>query len=163
MKKNNFKLKKLEYAEIDEYRLKTFTRIITIIVIILVAIGFAFLSKIHGATKAPIDSPKVETVDNHFNQVDKIAKTGTASWYDYRLDGILWSVDHNTAASRDLVRYSYARVTNKANGKSVIIFVNDYGPEEWTGREIDLSSHAFAEISDLSLGLAEVEIEPLDI
>jgi len=144
MKKNNFKLKKLEYAEIDEYRLKTFTRIITIIVIILVAIGFAFLSKIHGATKAPIDSPKVETVDNHFNQVDKIAKTGTA-------------------ASRDLVRYSYARVTNKANGKSVIIFVNDYGPEEWTGREIDLSSHAFAEISDLSLGLAEVEIEPLDI
>jgi rare lipoprotein A (peptidoglycan hydrolase) len=158
MKKNDFKFKKLGYAEIDEYKTRNFTRVIITILVILAVIALVFVSKIHSAAQAPVEQ-RTETVEK---VTPPVINSGTASWYDYRLDGILWSADHNTAASRDLVRYSYARVTNKANGKSVIIFVNDYGPEEWTGREIDLSSHAFAEISDLSLGLAEVEIEPLD-
>ena len=96
--------------------------------------------------------------------------TKVASWYDYtlgnideNLDGhkVLWSKTHRTAASRDLPRYSTARVTNIDNGKSVDVFINDYGPEEWTGRDIDLSSFAFNAISDLKLGLVNVKIELL--
>lgn len=97
---------------------------------------------------------------------------GVASWYDYCLyEGydddplktmcIRWSKEHATAASRTLPRYSYAKVTNLDNGKSVIVYINDYGPEEWTGRDIDLSSYAFSMIETLQLGLANVKIEPL--
>jgi rare lipoprotein A (peptidoglycan hydrolase) len=49
-------------------------------------------------------------------------------------------------------------VKNLDNGKTVDCYVNDYGPEEWTKREIDLSSHAFAELAPLSLGLLNVEV-----
>lgn len=82
-----------------------------------------------------------------------------ASWYDYTLNGIEWSKTHRTCASRDLPRYSTAIVTNLENNKSVECFINDYGPEAWTKRDIDLSSYAFSRIADLSLGLADVKIE----
>jgi rare lipoprotein A len=85
---------------------------------------------------------------------------GVASWYDYRLkNGVLWSVDHRTAASRTLKRYSTHTVTNIENGKSVEVYINDYGPEAWTGREIDLSSYAFSQIAELSRGLVKVNID----
>lgn len=84
---------------------------------------------------------------------------GMASWYDYKIGGIEWSKIHRTCASRDLPRDSYAKITNLANGKSVECFVNDYGPEEWTGRDIDLSRYAFSQISDLGIGLIYVRIE----
>lgn len=87
-------------------------------------------------------------------------ENGIASWYDYDLNGIEWSKNHRTCASRDLPRYSTAIVTNLDNGKKVECFVNDYGPEAWTGRDIDLSSYAFSQIANLSLGLANVKIEP---
>jgi rare lipoprotein A (peptidoglycan hydrolase) len=64
-------------------------------------------------------------------------ETETASWYDYKLNGTEWSKNHRTCASRDLPRYSTAIVTNLENGKKVECFVNDYGPESWTGREIE--------------------------
>ena len=90
-------------------------------------------------------------------------KTQIASWYDYELDGIEWSKDHNTCASRDLKRYSMARVTNIDTGASVECYVNDYGPEvgQTPERQIDLSSHAFKQIADLKYGLADVIIEQL--
>lgn len=89
--------------------------------------------------------------------------TGIASWYDYQLpdDDGWYSTSHATAASRSLERYSYAKVTNISNGKSVVVRINDYGPAEWTEREIDLSSYAFSQIADLKLGLINVKIEPL--
>ena len=84
---------------------------------------------------------------------DKNITIGEGSWYDYDLNNIKWSVDHDTAASRTLTRYSKARVTNPANRKSVVVYINDYGPKEYTGREIDLSSHAFAQLAPLSSGI----------
>lgn len=100
---------------------------------------------------------------------------GVSSWYDYSLDGIEWSKDHDTCAVRDYERYSMVRATNMANGKSVDCYVNDYGPEtceerikkgldkpgECVERIIDLSSHAFSQIADLNLGLINVKIESL--
>ena len=79
-----------------------------------------------------------------------------SSWYPYWLNNIEWSRTHNTAASRDLERYSYHTVTNVANGKSVVVFINDFGPKSYTGRAIDLSQHAFAQIA--SLGIGEINV-----
>lgn len=84
-----------------------------------------------------------------------------ASWYDYQLDGIWWSKDHRTAASRDFPRGSTLKVCNVLNNACVEVFVNDHGPDGTIhpDRAIDLSSYAFSQISDLSLGLANVSIE----
>lgn len=90
-----------------------------------------------------------------------VADIKIASYYDYKLDGIAWSKNHRTCASRDYPRKTMLRVTNIANMKSVDCLVNDYGPEAWTNRHIDLSSFAFSQIADLRLGLAEVVIEKL--
>ncbi len=86
---------------------------------------------------------------------------GKASYYDYDLNGIAWSKNHNTAASRDLPRRSKVKVTNLANNKSTIVYINDYGPDikVHPDRIIDLSSHAFKEISDTRLGIINVKIE----
>jgi rare lipoprotein A (peptidoglycan hydrolase) len=84
---------------------------------------------------------------------------GIASWYDYKLSGLQWSTQHNTCASRRFKRYTIITVKNLDNGKTVDCYVNDYGPEESTGREIDLSSHAFNELSFLDKGLINVEVK----
>ena len=84
-----------------------------------------------------------------------------ASWYPYFLGEIEWSLDHDTAAYKYLPRYSWALVTNLDNGKSVEVFINDWGPEDWTGVAIDLSAHAFEQIASLNIGLINVKIEKL--
>lgn len=101
---------------------------------------------------------------------------GVASWYDYSLNGINWSKDHNTCAAREeFERYSTIRVTNLDNGKTVDCYINDYGPEtceerikkgldnpgECIERLIDLSSHAFSHIADLKSGLINIRIEEI--
>lgn len=64
-----------------------------------------------------------------------------------------------TAAHRKLPFGTKAKVTNKANGKSVIVEINDRGP--WVpGRDIDLSKKAFMEIADnKNHGALKVSIE----
>lgn len=96
-------------------------------------------------------------------EMAKKGVVGVASWYDYSLNGIEWSKDHDTCATRDFKRYSTIRVTNLENGKSVDCFINDYGPElgQIPERHVDLSSHAFNQIADLKLGLINVKIEEL--
>jgi len=114
------------------------------------------------AIGAQIDQSEPETpVEGQI--LPKTGVVGVASWYDYSLNGIEWSKDHSTCASRDHKRYSTIRVTNMANGKSVECYVNDFGPElgQTPERHIDLSSHAFSQIADLKLGLINVKIEEL--
>lgn len=86
-------------------------------------------------------------------------KQTNASWYNYELDGIKWSLNHNTAASREFEKGDMVFVTNKATGKSVLVLINDYGPEEAVhpDRELDLSYHAFKEIADPKLGIIKVK------
>jgi rare lipoprotein A (peptidoglycan hydrolase) len=88
------------------------------------------------------------------------ASAQIASWYDYSINGKVISKSRNTCASRDLPRYSYARVTNLANGRSVICWVNDW--IEHPERHIDLSSKAFKVIASLKQGLIKVKIERID-
>jgi len=77
---------------------------------------------------------------------------GTASWYPFHPTML-------SAASRDVPRGTWVRVTNTDNGKSVTVQINDYGPKAYTGRVIDLNTPAFAEIADLHRGLVHVTYE----
>jgi rare lipoprotein A len=55
---------------------------------------------------------------------------------------------------------SYVKVTNTANGKSVIVKINDRGPFGG-GRIIDLDKVAFQEIASLGQGVAQVKMEEI--
>lgn len=64
-----------------------------------------------------------------------------------------------TAAHKKLPFGTKLKVTNNANGKSVIVTVNDRGPFT-KGYDIDLSKKAFMEISDnKNHGKLEVTLE----
>jgi uncharacterized protein YabE (DUF348 family) len=78
------------------------------------------------------------------------ADNGQGTWYSYQ--GGLF------AASLTIPHGSYARVTNTANGKSVIVQINDSGPYG-KGRIIDLDKVAFQKIADIGAGVIGVKVE----
>lgn len=94
-------------------------------------------------------------------------KQGVASWYGKRYHGKKTSVGEvydmyaMTAAHTILPIPSYAKVTNKANGHSVIVRINDRGPFI-DGREIDLSYVAAHQLRMVQDGSALVEVEAID-
>ena len=63
-----------------------------------------------------------------------------------------------TAAHPTLPIPSYARVTNVANGKSVVVRINDRGPFH-AQRVIDLSYVAAHKLGYIQAGQAQVEVE----
>jgi len=65
-----------------------------------------------------------------------------------------------TTASKNLPFGSKLRVTNQANGKSVVVRVNDRGPYV-AGRCLSLSKTAFAAIASPSTGVVSVTYEVL--
>ncbi len=99
-----------------------------------------------------------------------LTRIGKASWYSIADPGInkrtanneifddndmacaIWGVEFNRKI----------KVTNLANGKSVIVRVNDRGPHERfvrKGRIIDLTLEAFKKVSPSKDGIIDVEIE----
>ena len=91
-------------------------------------------------------------------------KAGLASWYGPNFHGRLtangeiYDQFHLSAAHPTFPLPSYARVTNKKNGNTVIVRVNDRGPFAH-GRIIDLSNQA-AELLDMKHeGVAAVRVE----
>lgn len=91
---------------------------------------------------------------------------GIASWYGQKFNGRktssgeIYSICDFTAAHKTLPLPSYVRVTNKRNGKSVVVRVNDRGPFH-EGRIIDLSYVAAIRIGLDKTGTAPVEVELL--
>lgn len=88
------------------------------------------------------------------------AQCGKAAWFD--LDGITASGERAdssamTAAHRDLPFQTRVRVENLANGKSVIVRVNDRGPYT-KGRVIDVSKAAAAKLDMIRSGTARVRV-----
>ena len=65
-----------------------------------------------------------------------------------------------TAAHRKLRFGAKVRVTNRRNGKSVVVRINDRGPFS-QGRIIDLSAGAASAIGLRSAGVGPVQIEVL--
>ena len=95
-------------------------------------------------------------------------ESGDASFYSDEFagkktaSGEVYSPELLTAAHRSLRFGIRLLVTNKLNGKSVIVTVNDRGPFV-KGRIIDLSRAAAAELDLLDSGLAPVTIHPLKV
>ena len=91
---------------------------------------------------------------------------GQASFYGKKFHGRLTSNQEVydmyafTAAHKTLPLPSFVRVTNLANGKSVVVRVNDRGPFH-AGRIIDLSYAAATKLGFTRQGTARVEVRAL--
>ena len=96
-------------------------------------------------------------------QDDKIGaagQTGRASWYDLETptaSGETMDEDALTAAHRSLPLGSKVRVENLANGREVVVRINDRGPFA-ADRIIDLSKAAAATLGMIDAGVAEVRL-----
>ena len=94
-----------------------------------------------------------------------MAESGLASWYGRKYHGRNTSSGEPydmfamTAAHKTMPIPSYARVRNPANGREVIVRINDRGPFA-DGRVIDLSYTAALKLGVLN-GVAPVEVRRL--
>ena len=101
--------------------------------------------------------------DNHGYVAD-----GMASWYGEKFhghktsNGEVFDMYQMTAAHKSLRIPSYARVTNLANGRSVIVRVNDRGPFHGD-RMIDLSYAAAKRLGYQPQGVARVEVAAITV
>ena len=106
---------------------------------------------VRGRTYTPAEDP------------DYVA-TGDASWYgaDFHgrrtANGEIFSANAITGAHPTLPLPSYVRVTNQANGRSVIVRVNDRGPY-MPGRIMDLSYRAAAMLGYVNNGHTQIRAE----
>ncbi|HOY35040.1 MAG TPA: septal ring lytic transglycosylase RlpA family protein, partial [Piscinibacter sp.] len=91
------------------------------------------------------------------------SERGLASWYGRKFhgrrtaSGEVYDMYAMTAAHPTLPLPSYARIRNPANGREIIVRVNDRGPFH-KGRIVDLSYTAALKL-DLLRGVAPVELE----
>jgi len=128
----------------------------------------------------PEPMPKVEPLNKYtgrpytvlgrtytpYTQLTPYRMRGVASWYGKRYhgqktsSGEVYDMYGLTAAHTILPLPSYARVTNLANGKSVVVRVNDRGPFH-EDRLIDLSYAAAHRIGIIGQGSGQVEVEAL--
>lgn len=99
-------------------------------------------------TKSPTDAIITKGT---FMKLGK-ASSGQGTWYSYQ--GGLF------AASTVIPRGGFAKVTNTATGKSVIVEINDYGPQG-KGRIIDLDKVAFTKIASIGAGVVGVKVEQI--
>ncbi len=89
---------------------------------------------------------------------------GTASYYaDFfegriTANGEVFSQSKFTAAHRTLPFGTEVRVENTANGKSIVVVINDRGPFV-NNRVIDLSRSAAKELGMIQSGIQKVELK----
>ena len=113
-----------------------------------------------GSISQPISQAHIAT-GNAFQR-------GTASWYGpgfhgrRTASGERFNPQAMTAAHRTLPLGTRLRVTNKANGRSVVVRINDRGPFA-KNRLIDLSLGAARELQMVRAGTAKVTLERLRI
>ncbi|MEE9162932.1 MAG: septal ring lytic transglycosylase RlpA family protein [Candidatus Neomarinimicrobiota bacterium] len=94
--------------------------------------------------------------------------TGVASFYgpDFHgkltANGEVYDMYGLTAAHRTLPLNTIIRVTNAANGKSLIVRINDRGPYI-QGRMLDLSYGAALKLGFVSRGTTRVRVEVMEL
>ena len=131
-------------------------------------ITVAFLAFTSGLCTAAKSQPQMALSTPKQNR--KILRAGKASWYSKKSPGINKHTANNeifddralTCAMWDAPFNQQIKVTNRANGKSVVVRVNDRGPHKRyvrKGRVVDLTRQAFRKIGALQEGLIDVEIE----
>jgi len=92
---------------------------------------------------------------------------GSASWYGPKFNGKLTSNGETydmyamTAAHKTFPMHTIVKVTNKLNGLSTVVRINDRGPFV-DDRIIDLSKSAARKIDMIGVGTAPVVLEILD-
>jgi rare lipoprotein A len=97
---------------------------------------------------------------------DGFRERGVASWYgrDFHgrstSSGEVYDMNQMTAAHKTLPIPTWVEVTNLANGRRVIVKVNDRGPFV-DGRIIDLSQRAAQELGMIQAGTARVQVRAL--
>ncbi len=96
---------------------------------------------------------------------EPLRETGLASWYGRKFhgrataSGEIYDMFAMTAAHKTMPLPSYARVRNPANGREIVVRINDRGPFA-DGRIIDLSYAAALRLGLLN-GVAPVEVQRL--
>jgi len=94
-----------------------------------------------------------------------LQENGLASWYGRKFhgqptsNGEIYDMYAMTAAHKTMPLPSYARVRNPANGREIVVRVNDRGPFA-DGRVIDLSYTAALRLGVLA-GVAPVQVQRL--
>ncbi|MCH4246242.1 septal ring lytic transglycosylase RlpA family protein [Acinetobacter populi] len=122
-------------------------------------------AKVHVPDDEPGLLDRLNTVAS--NTVKKFSQSGLASWYGRQFhgrptaSGERFDMNALTAAHRSLPLNCYIRVTNKSNGKSVVVKVNDRGPFHGN-RVLDLSYGAAQAIGLAGSGVGNVTIERVD-
>ncbi len=132
-------------------------------------------------SKIPDAVPKPEKTSKYGNKTYSVYGTtyhvlktsagydskGIASWYGTKFDGHRtsngerYSMYQMTAASKILPLPTYVQVTNLANGRQVIVKVNDRGPFH-ENRIIDVSYAAAYKLGMLPTGTALVEVKAIN-
>jgi rare lipoprotein A len=109
---------------------------------------------------------RVATPDSYLASVHPNGRSqiGKAAWYglvgNYTASGERLDTVTATAAHRSLPLSSYARVTSLDSGRSVVVKINDRGPQP-RRFIIDLSPRAADELDMRRAGVAAVIVEPV--
>jgi rare lipoprotein A len=96
-----------------------------------------------------------------------LTQGGVASWYGEQFHGLptasgeRFDMHDLTAAHRTLAFGTQVRIKNLANGREVVVRINDRGPFV-AGRIIDLSYAAASKLKMMKQGLAKVELTVLE-
>ena len=118
---------------------------------------------------SPFANRPYDALGNHYVplvSVQPFHQRGIASWYGKRYhgrkttSGEIYDMYAMTAAHPTLPIPSYARVTNVANGRSVVVRINDRGPF-LRSRVIDLSYAAAYRLGIIANGSGEVEVDAI--
>jgi rare lipoprotein A len=120
------------------------------------------VSKAPEATRTPTKKPSASTTTK---APTTVTSTGTckASYYasgSRTANGESFNPDGITAAHKTLPFNTRVKVTNTANGKSVVVRINDRGPFV-SGRCLDLARGAFVQIASVSAGVINARYEVL--
>ena len=116
------------------------------------------------ATPAPTPTPTAVPTDT---PPGSWSQQGLASWYGPNFagrptaNGEVFDPGRLTAAHKELPFDTRVRVTNVANGRSVVVRINDRGPFK-PGRIIDLSRAGAEAIGLIASGVASVRVELAD-
>jgi len=109
----------------------------------------------------------LDTVYTPMTSYQPYKESGVASWYGKRYhgkntsSGEMYDMYSMTAAHTTLPLPSYVKVTNPANGRWVIVRVNDRGPFK-SSRIIDLSYAAAYKLRFAAQGSSLVDVEAID-
>ncbi len=126
---------------------------------VCVALGLVLAVGCGGAQKQPTTGKPVKKYPPGVQE-------GMASWYGGKhhggptASGERFNKNAMTAAHRTLKMNTRVRVTNKRNGRTVEVRINDRGPYG-RGRIIDLSEAAAKKLDMIDAGVVPVRVEVL--